>query len=101
MCGIWGGPLLPPGHFPPTRLISKLVRGGAELNVRGGNGSTPLMLATEKRNNAAAEVLFKHGAYVNILNDEGWTAPTLACYHQNTELMRLFTMGHSTGNWYG
>uniref|UniRef100_A0A0B7KHC8 Uncharacterized protein n=1 Tax=Bionectria ochroleuca TaxID=29856 RepID=A0A0B7KHC8_BIOOC len=84
-----------------STTISKLVRGGAELNVRGGNGSTPLMLATEKRNNAAAEVLFKHGAYVNILNDEGWTAPTLACYHQNTELMRLFTMGHSTGNWYG
>uniref|UniRef100_A0A0B7JYG0 Major facilitator superfamily (MFS) profile domain-containing protein n=1 Tax=Bionectria ochroleuca TaxID=29856 RepID=A0A0B7JYG0_BIOOC len=33
MCGIWGGPLLPPGHFPPTRLTAFVCAALAPLGL--------------------------------------------------------------------
>jgi ankyrin repeat protein len=73
MCAIIYNP-----HFNPT--LSLLLAHGANVNVRGGWGSTALITAATARNLPATKFLLSNGADVNAQDKSGRTALMLVSY---------------------
>ena len=55
-------------------VVDSLVRGGADVNARNENGSTPLIVAAENDHPALMIFLLDHGANVNSSTTDGMTA---------------------------
>ena len=59
------------GH---TDVMTYLIEKGADINVRKGDGNTPLHAAAFLGRADAVELLLKHGVDVNVRNSTGGTA---------------------------
>jgi ankyrin repeat protein len=57
-----------------SALVASLLRQGTPANLRGENGTTPLLLAARYRNAECVKLLLDHGADPNSANEEGATA---------------------------
>ncbi|HZN58409.1 MAG TPA: ankyrin repeat domain-containing protein, partial [Planctomycetota bacterium] len=57
-----------------SALAASLLRQGTPANLRGENGTTPLLLAARYRNAECVKLLLDHGADPNAANEEGATA---------------------------
>ena len=53
------------GH---KQSVDLLIRAGADVNLTGNNGDTPLMLAAEKGHDKCIPILLRAGAQINRLN---------------------------------
>ena len=63
--------------------VDLLIRAGADVNIAGNNGDTPLMLAAEKGHDKCIPVLLRAGAQINKLNTSGQNS--LQAYVRNAE----------------
>jgi len=55
-------------------IVRTFLEAGMDANVRGKSGLTALMSAADKGNLAALEMLLKHGARIDLTDDEGKAA---------------------------
>ncbi len=60
-------------------ILEYLIEHGGKANLKSPGGTTPLMNASLKGANIAAEMLIAHGAIVNDANDRGKTPLLFAC----------------------
>jgi ankyrin repeat protein len=65
-----------------------LLAHGAEVNIHGPLGVTPLILAASNGSRRTAEVLLKHGADVLTPDGHSDTALSLASAHNDTDLVK-------------
>ena len=63
------------------RQVQRLVEQGADVNVRGGGGCTPLMAAAEYGNLPLVEQCLARGARANEVSNLGISAMEWACAH--------------------
>lgn len=61
-----------------TDMVLALIAAGANVNVHGEDGMTPLMLAAQWGFPEAVRVLIKAGAYVNARNNKGQSVLAVA-----------------------
>jgi ankyrin repeat protein len=80
-------------HIVVTRRdltwISFLAAKGANVNVRNGQGATPLQLAVAMGFAEGAELLLQQGANVDEPNSTGETPLITAVHRRDTALMRV------------
>ena len=76
--------------------IQKLVEAKNDVNVRDGNGRTPLHVATFARQREAIRALTKAGADLNLLEHDRYDAVTIASVADDEETLRtLLALGAS------
>jgi ankyrin repeat protein len=57
-----------------STLVASLLRQGTPADLRGENGTTPLLFAARYRNAECLKLLLDHGADPNAASEEGVTA---------------------------
>lgn len=84
--GAWSG--------QPAAVRSALASGRVDVDVRSGEGNTPLMLASLAGHDAVVDLLIEAGADPNLANDGGETALILAAkYGFNDVAAKLIEAG--------
>ena len=69
-------------------LVSILIEGGADLEVRTRNGVTPLSHSISKRRKNVTDILLKAGANVNTVSYMGWTPLHYAAWNGATDTIK-------------
>lgn len=77
--------LLAGAHANRIDVILRYLQKGVDVNARGKNGYTALMVAAGRGSRDAVELLLARGADVDLANDEGWTALMEAIYREHEE----------------
>lgn len=72
-----------------AEVIKELIKYGANVNAKGFNEYTPLMIATINDNINAVQILLDAGANVNIDRADGWTALRYAISNEHNDIARL------------
>ena len=72
------------GH---TRIAKLLLRAGASVDLKGGDGNTPLIEAALTNRADAVRILLKHGANPSLFNSMKWNAMSAAAIADNREAM--------------
>jgi ankyrin repeat protein len=75
--------------FGSMKVLSGLIEGGADINVRNGAGETALHQAANLKDIKIAKFLLENGASINIKNQKGETPLHIAARHGNKELMKI------------
>ena len=83
-----------PDHFgtpvETNNLIELLIINGANVNVRGDEGKTPLMDCSYQQDNSyIATLLLDHGAEIEAVNDDLRTPLMVACEYGRPNMTRL------------
>lgn len=76
-------------HDQGLQIISLLLAYGANVNLRGGGGSTPLMNAALAGSLEAARLLVDKGALINAKDESGMTALFYASLSGATNLVKF------------
>lgn len=79
-----------------SEIVDELIKGGARVNSRHGDGWTPLMIASHNGNVKVIEVLLSHDAHVNAKSDKGYTPLYLALHNNNVAAKVLIENGASS-----
>ncbi len=77
-----------------ARKIELLLAAGGGIDARNNIGTTPLMAATHEVVGQTAIELVKHGANVNLQDEDGYTALHWACWQHNDLNMIRFLLNH-------
>lgn len=72
-----------------TRVVERLLEGGADANARDQSGATPLMAAARENRLDAARQLIEAGAYVDARDDTGQNAYLIVTAEGYLEFLRL------------
>jgi len=83
------GPLHDASRRGDLAATEALLGEGAEIDVRGENGETPLIVAILEGQPDVAELLIAHGADVMARNERGLTPLHAAAYAGSAEVVRL------------
>jgi ankyrin repeat protein len=75
-----------------AEVAQLLLASGAEVNVHGPLGVTPLILAASNGSRRTAEVLLDHGADVSTSDGHRETALSEATAHNHPDIVRLLLM---------
>lgn len=73
----------------PVGMASFLIRAGAELNVLGPNGISPLHSAVCLRNLPLIELMLQNGADPNLAGDDGYSPLMNAATRGDPEIVRM------------
>jgi hypothetical protein len=65
------------------------IKAGMDINARDKDGSTALMVTSEKGESEMAQLLIQNGADVNANNIDGYTALMYAAYKGNVQIAEL------------
>lgn len=71
-------PLMDAAAEANTEFLVKLIKAGADLNLKSKSGQTALVLSVGRKVEASAIILIKSGADINIKDDLGMTAKKYA-----------------------
>lgn len=66
---------------------NELLSQGADPDIVGNDGRSPLMAASWNRHHAVVEALLRAGADVNLRNRDGWTALSFAAWNGEIEIV--------------
>lgn len=71
--------------------VIDLINTGSDINLKDGNGRTPIYLATESRQTSIVKVLLEYGADPNIQAQQpiGWTPLHLAAWEDLSEIAQI------------
>jgi ankyrin repeat protein len=72
-----------------SKAVEMYIRGGINVNAKDRDGSTPLMIASERGDSEMARVLLENGADPNARDIDGYTALMFVSYSGNLEIARL------------
>lgn len=72
-----------------TALMNKLIKDGANVNIRDGKSWTPLHYAAHEGYYGAIEILLKNGADIEARTDFLWTPLHLAAYQKQKEAVKI------------
>ena len=67
----------------------ELIKAGAKVDIRMGDGFTPLMSAINNNDLEEAELLLRAGADINHQDDDGYTSLMYAVMNENPEVVSL------------
>jgi ankyrin repeat protein len=70
-------------------VIQALLKHGADINARNGNGSTALIEAAERRHPELVRILIDQGADLNAVSAHGHTALFLAERHKDKAIVDM------------
>jgi uncharacterized protein len=73
--------------------IDRLVKQGAALNARDGNGRTPMIVAAFRQDHAAVRALIEAGADVNALDNQSYDVVTIAAVLNDLDTLRAALAG--------
>ena len=80
------------------KAVKQAIAAGADVNVKGVVGSTPLHYAALNGHKEIVELLLANGAEVNAMNDDGDTPLDWAIAYKHTETANLLRKhGGKTG----
>jgi ankyrin repeat protein len=82
-------PIIEAAKKGDREALQALLRQGADVNARAGDGATALLWAAYKDDLASAELLVRAGADVNAANDLGATPVWAASRNGNAAMARL------------
>jgi ankyrin repeat protein len=68
--------------------IDRLVKQGANVNARDGNGRTPMMVAAFRQDDAAVRALIEAGANVNALDHQSYDVITIAAVLNDLDTLK-------------
>ena len=77
------------GSHDDARVARLLIERGADLNIRGFQGFSPLHQASNDSRIQMARVLIEHGANVEVKDDEDRTPLDIASMMKDKEIIRL------------
>jgi ankyrin repeat protein len=90
------------------KLLALIVSNPALVNMSGGRKLTPLMDAVLSKNYEAMRLLIRHGANVNHVDADGWTAKSWAIFIQDRTAQRILARNsiltnsvHTSGTVFG
>jgi len=69
--------------------IKRLAATGGSLNIRDGQGRTPLMVAAFQRHVEAARALIQAGADLNLLENQAYDVITIASVLDDLQMVKL------------
>ena len=72
-----------------AKAVRRLLKVGVDINAQDENGSTALMLATDRKLENIVKILVKANADVNILVEEGWTALMFAVNRNLENIVKI------------
>jgi ankyrin repeat protein len=72
-----------------TGNVRLFLKAGMDVNVKGGNGETAVMLAAALGDTGMVKLLLKEGGMVNAQNNDGYPALMFASSDGNIEMMKL------------
>jgi hypothetical protein len=75
-----------------------LVEHGADVNAKGDQPNTPLILAVDRGNLAAAEFLITNKAQIDVRTDNGLTPLTMAIIKDQIEMVKLLLDNRADAN---
>ncbi len=75
------------------KLLALIVSNHTLVNISGGRKLTPLMDAVLSKNYEAMRLLIRHGADVNRIDSDGWTAKSWAIFIQDKTAQRILSKG--------
>jgi hypothetical protein len=75
-------------HAGDVKAIRKLAGGGADLEIRDGNGRTPVHVAAFASHEAALEALAAAGADMNALDADAYDTVTIAAVANDPDMLR-------------
>ena len=76
--------------------IDRLVKQGAALNARDGNGRTPMMVAAFRQDDAAVKALIEAGANPNALDNQSYDVVTIAAVLNDLDTLRRRSQAAAT-----
>jgi uncharacterized protein len=79
-------------------VVRELVRNHADVNIAQPDGSTALMLASERNQTELVELLIKAGANVNAANEYGATPLSVACTNGNIAIVTALLAAKANPN---
>lgn len=74
-------------YLKNTEIANKLLHGGADVNSKGMNGRTPLVIATQENDRPTIKLLIEKGADLEHSDDEGITALLHAVKQENAAIV--------------
>lgn len=74
-----------------TQKVEEAIMNGANVNARGNDGKTALILTSLEGHTQIAELLLKYGADINAKDDNGRTALSVA---RNAAIRKLLINAH-------
>ena len=75
-------------HGDLAEIVYLFYKGIPNVNVKGNNNVTPLILASQQGKLDVVEFLLKKGARVNDVMTDGKTALLMACKNGHTEIVK-------------
>mmetsp|Transcript_4267 Transcript_4267/g.5690 ORF Transcript_4267/g.5690 Transcript_4267/m.5690 type:complete len:387 (-) Transcript_4267:148-1308(-) len=73
------------------KIVAELIKGGSALSLKDTSGRTALMFAAFANFVEAAKLLVKAGAGIDVMNNDGWTAETIAIKKEHHDVRRVFS----------
>jgi ankyrin repeat protein len=70
------------------RCVMFLIKNGANVNAKDIYGRTPLIFAASNGNGLHVEVLLRHGADVDAVGQDGFTALSRACQYDYYDIAK-------------
>lgn len=89
ICGWTDLMLLVDRHDVEVGDVENAIAHGQDVNAKGRDGNTALIVACKDNKNEIAQKLLEHGARVNVMNDDKETPLQIATMNNNEELIQL------------
>lgn len=71
------------------KKVRILINAGADVNMKGYKGYTPLMNAVHKNDKELAQILLAAGADIDTVSQDGYTALTLAVHNHSFGILNV------------